>query len=69
MLRITPEEMHAVMVEKLQNHNVPAEIADDCAKLLVENSLDGIYSHGVNRFPRLISYLEKDYIHADQRPL
>lgn len=68
MLRIQQEEMQAVMTEKLTAHGVPKDIAVDCARLLVENSLDGIYSHGVNRFPRLISYLEKDYIHADQKP-
>ena len=68
MLRIQPEEMKAVMVEKLLAHGVPEDVSADCADLLVENSLDGIYSHGVNRFPRLISYLEKDYIHAENRP-
>ena len=67
MLRIQPEEMKSVMVEKLLAHGVPEDISNDCADLLVENSLDGIYSHGVNRFPRLISYLEKDYIHAEKR--
>ena len=68
MLRVQQEEMQAVMTEKLTAHGVPKDIAEDCARLLMENSLDGIYSHGVNRFPRLISYLEKDYIHADQKP-
>ena len=42
MLRIQPEEMKTVMVEKLLAHGVPADIAEDCADLLVENSLDGI---------------------------
>lgn len=68
MLRIRQEEMYDVMTKKLTEHGVPKDIAEDCARLLVENSLDGIYSHGVNRFPRLISYLEKDYIHPDQKP-
>jgi 3-dehydro-L-gulonate 2-dehydrogenase len=35
---------------------------------LVENSIDGIYSHGVNRFPRIISYLEKGYIKPNNKP-
>ncbi len=68
MLRITKETMREVMIDKLVKHHVPQDVAADCADLLVENSLDGIYSHGVNRFPRLISYLEKDYIHPENRP-
>lgn len=32
------------------------------AKLFTENSLDGVYSHGVNRFLRVIEYIEKGYI-------
>lgn len=68
MLRITMEEMNAVMVEKLMKHGVPENVAGECAKLLVENSIDGIYSHGVNRFPRIISYLDKGYIKAANTP-
>lgn len=32
------------------------------AKLFAENSLDGVYSHGVNRFPRAVTYIDKGYI-------
>lgn len=68
MKRINREEMGKTMQEKLVGHGVPAEIAEDCARLLVENSIDGIYSHGVNRFPRIISYLDKGYIKAANVP-
>lgn len=62
MKRINREELGKIMQEKLVNHGVPVNVAADSAKLLVENSIDGIYSHGVNRFPRIISYLDKGYI-------
>ena len=68
MARITQEEMQRVMEEKLAGRGVPADIAQDCAALLVENSLDGIYSHGVNRFPRLLRYLDQGYVKPDNRP-
>ena len=32
------------------------------ATVFADNSLDGIYSHGCNRFPRVISYLDKKEI-------
>lgn len=68
MLRISIEEMKKVMVEKLVKHGTPEDVAANCAQLLVENSIDGIYSHGVNRFPRIISYLDQGYIKAGNVP-
>lgn len=62
MLRIRKEEVFEIMREKLIRHGAPVGIAEECAQMLLENSLDGVYSHGVNRFPRLIAYLEKGYI-------
>lgn len=32
------------------------------SRLFAENSLDGVYSHGVNRFSRVIEYIDKGYI-------
>jgi 3-dehydro-L-gulonate 2-dehydrogenase len=39
--------------------------AQDAAALFARNSLDGIYSHGLNRFARLISYVDKGEINTD----
>jgi 3-dehydro-L-gulonate 2-dehydrogenase len=68
MLRIGKEKVREIMQDKLVKHGTPEEIAKECATLLVENSIDGIYSHGVNRFPRIISYLDKGYIKAANVP-
>lgn len=66
---ISSEELVSVMIEKLEKHGMrDKDLAKECAELLVENSIDGIYSHGVNRFPRLISYLDKGYIKPENRP-
>lgn len=35
------------------------------AEIFAQNSLAGVYSHGLNRFPRVISYLEKGEIDPD----
>ena len=62
-LRIKPEEMKKVFLEKLKAHKATDEaIAEECAAIMVENSINGVYSHGVNRFPRMISYIDKGYI-------
>ena len=45
------------------------EVADLCAQVFTENSLDGIYTHGVNRFPRFIKYVKMKVIKTGNRPL
>ena len=66
---IQAEEMKTVFLEKLKAHGISnMEIADECAAIMVENSVNGVYSHGVNRFPRMISYIDKGYIKPDMRP-
>ena len=42
--------------------------ADTCAEIFTANSIDGVYSHGVNRFGRFIEYLQKGYIKKDAEP-
>ncbi|NLY46323.1 MAG: 3-dehydro-L-gulonate 2-dehydrogenase [Tissierella sp.] len=37
------------------------------SKLFTENSLNGVYTHGVNRFPRVIKYIDKGYIKVDKK--
>lgn len=65
---VKSEELLKLLSKGLMKNKVNEEVAEECARLLVENSLDGIYSHGVNRYPRLISYLQKGYIKPENRP-
>ncbi len=37
------------------------------ATIFANNSADGIFSHGVNRFPKLVEYITKGYIHPDNK--
>ena len=69
MPRVAKEIVYETLRTGLMCHGVNEEVAGECAQLLVENSLDGVYSHGVNRYPRIISYLEKGYIKPDARPV
>ena len=68
MKRILSEEMLDVLQRGLKAHGVGEEVSQITAEILVQNSLDGIYSHGVNRYPRVISYLEKGYIKPENKP-
>jgi len=39
-----------------------------CAGIFTDNSLDGVYTHGVNRFARFIKYVKNQQIRVDAKP-
>lgn len=62
MKRVAYEEMVAQFTRVLEKHGFPPADAKDAAVIFAQNSLSGVYSHGLNRFPRVVSYLEKGEI-------
>ena len=68
MAKITAEELKKLFKEKLEKYGTAPETAERCAQNLLDNTLDGIVTHGVNRFPRIIEYLSKGYIKPDNTP-
>jgi len=68
MLRIKYEDMVETFEKILLKKGFNEDIAKRSSKLFTSNSLDGIYSHGVNRFPRVVSYIDKGYIKIDAEP-
>lgn len=55
------QEFKRVLMKKgFQEQN-----AEDAAIIFAQNSLAGVYSHGLNRFPRVVSYLDKGEIKPD----
>jgi len=67
-MRIDQHEVSMVLKNILIKKGFNEADAALSADLLVQNSLDGIYSHGVNRFPRIVSYLDKGYIKPGNKP-
>jgi 3-dehydro-L-gulonate 2-dehydrogenase len=63
------DELYGVMRDRLLERGVREEIASGCARNLAETSLSGVYSHGLNRFPRIIAMMEKGLIKPENRPL
>ncbi len=45
------------------------EKAAACADVFTTNSIDGVYSHGVNRFPKFIEYVKKGWVLPDAEPV
>lgn len=55
MIRIPFDEVQATLARVLRELNFSADRAAACARLFAETTCDGVYSHGVNRFPRLVA--------------
>lgn len=69
MLRITFEEMQATFTNVLLTYGFEATKAALCARLFAESSLDGVYSHGLNRFPRFINTIRSGYVKPEYMPI
>ena len=67
-IRIPFEEMKSKFKLILLKHNFTETKADKCAEVFAANSLEGVYSHGVYRFPRFVDYLQKGYVKPDAEP-
>ncbi|WP_342647585.1 3-dehydro-L-gulonate 2-dehydrogenase [Mucilaginibacter sp. CSA2-8R] len=42
--------------------------ADACATIFTENSCDGVYTHGLNRFPVFVQYVKDGLVKPDAEP-
>lgn len=61
-LHIPYHEIVSTLEQILLSRNFPPSAARTCAEIFATNSLEGVYSHGVNRFPKFMEYLEAGYI-------
>jgi 3-dehydro-L-gulonate 2-dehydrogenase len=53
-IRVPSDKMKSEFKRILVKFEFPESKADQCAEIFTVNSLEGVYSHGVNRFPRFI---------------
>ncbi|MEZ4830023.1 MAG: 3-dehydro-L-gulonate 2-dehydrogenase [Bacteroidia bacterium] len=68
MSRIPFSRIHEELKRVLLSFDFEPEKADVCARLFAEASRDGVYSHGLNRFPRFIEYIRKGYVNVNASP-
>lgn len=64
-MRISYEDMIKEFTRILIDKGFDEERALVSAKIFADTSLDGVYSHGYIRFPRVIEYIEKGYIKVE----
>lgn len=67
MLRIPYEDMVKEFKRVLAKKGFDEKGAEDAAAIFAQNSLAGVYSHGLNRFPRVVEYLDKGEINPNNK--
>lgn len=67
-IMIPPQEMQQRFEAILLEAGFTKERAHTCAGIFTANSVDGIYTHGVNRFPRFVQYVKQGYVHPHAIP-
>jgi len=67
-MRIAYDELFQTMKDRLLKYGAPEDVADGCARNLADTSRSGVYSHGLNRFPRIIAMMQKGVIRPEQKP-
>lgn len=68
LITVPAADMQQRFYEILLKHKCSRETALSCAELFTNNSIDGVYTHGVNRFARFVKYIQKGYINIHAAP-
>jgi 3-dehydro-L-gulonate 2-dehydrogenase len=68
IIHVSASEMHSGFVRILKKTGFSDPRAEKCAEIFTSNSIDGIYTHGVNRFPRFVSNVKEGFFKPDSEP-
>jgi len=68
-IRIPTIEIESRLVQVLVKNGFSSQRARACAEIFIGNSLDGVYSHGVNRFVKFISYVKDGQVQPNHEAI
>lgn len=68
MLRVSFEDLKNKFQTILVSRGFTEENAGKAADIMAKSAVDGVYSHSVNRFPKLVSYMDKGVINPTAVP-
>ena len=68
MLRVPFEELCIALEQAMRRLGLSPDRAHLCAQLFAETTRDGVYSHGLNRFPRFRTMVENGSIDVNATP-
>jgi 3-dehydro-L-gulonate 2-dehydrogenase len=67
-MQVSYEQLKAEFKRVLLGRGVSEDKAEECATLFADTTQTGVYSHGVNRFPRFIQQLDQGDIDPAAEP-
>lgn len=67
-IRVSHAEMKSIFKKVLLKYSFSESKADLCARIFADNSLDGVYTHGVNRFARFVQMVIEKWVLPDKEP-
>ncbi|HEV7330969.1 MAG TPA: 3-dehydro-L-gulonate 2-dehydrogenase [Flavisolibacter sp.] len=68
VVMISQDEMQQTFFSVLSHIGITEEKARACAAVFTTNSVDGVYTHGVNRFPVFVQYVQEGLVDKDAEP-
>lgn len=68
-MRIPYQQLRAEFKRVLTALNINDEVAEACAATFADNSRDGVYSHGLNRFPTFVEYVTEGLVIPHATPM
>ena len=67
-MRISYQKLYDCLLSVLIKTGFEKERAELCARLFTDASCDGVYTHGLNRFPRFIETIKNGIVDIHARP-
>jgi 3-dehydro-L-gulonate 2-dehydrogenase len=68
MIRVPFDELNAALYQAMLHLGLPEDRARRCALLFAETTRDGVYTHGLNRFPRFSAMVRNGSIDVHATP-
>src|SRR5580704_5750198 len=68
MLRVPFDDLFAALRRAMEGLGLTGERAELCARLFAETTRDGVYTHGLNRFPRFVETTRNGSIDIHAEP-
>jgi 3-dehydro-L-gulonate 2-dehydrogenase len=69
MLRVPYEELYGALLRAMEELGLKGERAQLCARLFAETTRDGVYTHGLNRFPRFVETVKNGSVLVSAEPV
>jgi 3-dehydro-L-gulonate 2-dehydrogenase len=67
-IRLRYDELHAALRQALARAGMEPDRAERCARMFADATLDGVATHGINRFPRFMAMVESGLVDVNARP-